>query len=841
MANSVIALVFTDVVGSSAAKRDAHLGTSVSVRDKAYLEAIQSKHMRVVRSAVAEHNGKEILTIGDSFFLTFDEPLDALRCCAAIQQRLVDQPIDTMHGPLRLRIGIHVGTPEYFEGSWHGTDVDIASRAESAATARQIIVTHAARQLLGEPMGVKFRPLGTYALKGVGNIKLWDADYDYHGLRPAAFKSNEQKNRRRLGIAAVVLAILLPILALGGWYGWKNHDVTVIAAATGNPPTGTPNSIIVADFDNKTGEPVFDNTLTQAFIIQLQQSPVITVVSPQHLRQSMKYLGKSPDDPMTPALAQDLGVREGDKAYVTGTIAKLGDEYLITVTAVNPANGDSIASAQGQAHDKDHVLDALSRVATGIRNKLGESLDSIQRLDTPLGQGTTPSLDAFRAFALGDVDHYAGREVPFAEEHYKQALEIDPNFAVAWARLGTTYINSGQISKALDCYTHAFKLEKNTSELERWYIETKYYGTVVGDVPKTIDILQLACQTYPLDWGSRLNLGTAEAGLGRIEEGFANVQMALKQAPDSALANTAAIGGYIAFDRYAEAQAAADSYAKNHPVDVLNNLLYYLHVLINNPSAAAEDVARARGRDDEYQMTGAIATAQEFQGKYAAADATWKLAASQAAAQGATDVQANFLLARIVGRSFVGLAKDPGTEIKAALDLDRSKNPLGSAAAAAAITNQPELAQSFLAELTREYPQDTIINQVLAPSVRGALKLGAHQPKEALQEMEGRESYDSVASISYFQGLAYLELHDGGRAVAAFKRVTRYRGLALTNGLQDYGPGQLELARAYVMAGDRASARRTYQDLFMTWKDADPDLPPLVEAKKEYAALELTP
>ena len=220
MDNRAITLVFTDVVGSSAAKRDADLGTSVSVRDRAYLEAIQGKHIRVVRSAVGEHKGKEIMTIGDSFFLTFDEPLDALRCCAAIQQRLADQPIDTLHGPLRLRIGIHVGTPEFFEGSWHGTDVDIAARAHSVASARQIVVTHPARQLLGEPLGIKFRPLGTFALKGVGNVKLWDADYDYHGLRAVTLKSNEQKRRAKLAAAGLVAFLLLPALILLGWHVW---------------------------------------------------------------------------------------------------------------------------------------------------------------------------------------------------------------------------------------------------------------------------------------------------------------------------------------------------------------------------------------------------------------------------------------------------------------------------------------------------------------------------------------------------------------------------------------------------------------------------------------------
>ena len=840
----MITLVFTDVVGSSAAKRDADLGTSVSIRDKAYLEAIQSKHLRLVRSAVAEHKGKEIMTIGDSFFLTFEEPLDGLRCCAAIQQRLADQPIDTLHGPLRLRIGLHVGTPEFFEGSWHGTDVDIASRAQSVAAARQIIVTHAARQLLGEPIGIKFRSLGTFALKGVGHVKLWDADYNYHGLRAPTIKSNEQKRRSTLISAGIVALVLLPVLLVGGGLWWNQHATQAAAATVASAPANpaSVSSIIVADFENTTGEPVFDATLTQAFIIQLQQSPVITVVSPQHLRQSMKYLGKSPDDPLTPDVAQDLAVREGDKAYVTGNIAKVGDSYLITVNATNPATGDTIAGAQARAADKDHVLDALSAVSTEMRTKLGESLASIQKLDTPLGQGTTPSLDAFRAFALGDVDHYAGREVPFAEEHYKQALAIDPNFAVAWARLGTVYSNSGQNGKALDCYKRAFQLSKNASELERWYIETKYYGYVVGDVQKTIDIMEVACQTYPLDWGERLNLGVAQGGIGRVDESLANVQSAVKLAPDSEIANQALIAGLAGLDRYPEAEAAADNWTKTHPVDDnLLPILYYLHLLTGKTDAMAQDVAAMAGHDDEFQMTSTIAVGQEFEGKYAAAQDSWKRAAAQAAAQGAPDAQAGFLLGMMTGRGIAGLAGDAGPDIKAALALDQSKPSLQAALVAATVCNRPEIAQPIMDGLVHGYPQDTLINQIYLPPCRAWLAICAHQPQVALKVLDGLDGYDAVSAIPWIQGEAYLDLHDGPHAVAAFRRATRYRGIALLNGLQNFGQCQLGLARAYVVAGDTASAKQAYEALFATWKDADADLPQLLAAKKEYAALQAVP
>lgn len=193
-----LVLVFTDMVGSSAAKRAEALGADASARDHAYLESIQAKHLHLVRTAVAEHNGKEVMTIGDSFFLTFEDIVDAIRCAAAIQQRLRAFPIDTPSGPLQLRIGIHIGTPEFFENSWHGTDVDIASRAESAGSPQQIVITAAACAAAGPMTGITFRPLGTFTLKGVGEVKLWDADYDRHGPRPAAIASNETRRKRKL-------------------------------------------------------------------------------------------------------------------------------------------------------------------------------------------------------------------------------------------------------------------------------------------------------------------------------------------------------------------------------------------------------------------------------------------------------------------------------------------------------------------------------------------------------------------------------------------------------------------------------------------------------------------
>ena len=833
----MITLVFTDVVGSSAAKRDVDLGSSAEVRDHTYLESIQIKHLRLVRTAVSEHKGTEVMTMGDSFFLTFEEPLDALRCCTAMQRRLAEHPTETINGPLCLRIGIHTGAPKHFEESWHGTDVDMAARVQSVATSQQILISHVTRQLLGDVTDFKFRPLGTFALKGVGDVRLWDCDYDHHGLRLPNIASNERKKRMRgfklsISVSSVLISLVVILTQL-----WRQHELQPAAAAAPKPP-GAPNSIIVANFGNKTGDPVFDTTLTQAFIIQLQQSPIITVVSAQHLRKSMRYLGKSADAPLTPAIAQDIGVREGDKAYVTGDIAQVGDSYLITVDAINPSTGDSIASAQARAAGKNRVLDALSNVATEMRTKLGESLASIQKLDTPLGQATTPSLEAFRAYALGDAEHLKGNDIPGAEGYYLQALDLDPNFAMAWARLGAVYSNGIQFGKSLDCFIHAYNLSKNVSERERFFILGNYYVSVTGNLQDMIAVSELARRTYPLESGFYTELGVAQNAMGRLEASVDSFREARRLSPDSSITNSNYLNALTQLDRYEEAFAVVAGFNRFGLNDTDDTIYTYdLHLLTGNLAALPHDMAQTRGRDDDYLMTSTEAYGHEFCGRYHEADRMWKQTASLCAAQKAQDAQANYLLISLSGRAIAGFTENFESELKGALALDKTKPTLQLAAFTAALCHQPVIARPIMADLAQRYPEDTVINQIILPQSRAALALSIHKPQVALQALEGSEPFDLISPGAYLEGLADLELHDGPGAIAAFKRATRYRGAALMGGAQDYGQAQLGLARAYVLTGDLTSARKAYQALFTTWKDGDGDLPQLMAAKKEFAAL----
>jgi tetratricopeptide (TPR) repeat protein len=286
---------------------------------------------------------------------------------------------------------------------------------------------------------------------------------DVHAARPPE-KAAETGRKWLWAVAAVVL------LLIGGGLAWWKSKPVAAPAAVGV----TKDSIILADFINRTGDPVFDTTLNQALQIELEQSPVINIVSQEHLVQSVKYLGKPEDTPITPAIAREIGEREGFKAILKGTIANLGKEYVITLAAQNTATGDEIVSEQARAPDKEHVLDALGKAASAMRGKLGEDLASIKKLDTPFGQTTTPSLEAFRAYALGDAAHAKGQDIPEAEGHYLRAIELDPNLAMAYARLGVVHLNSGQVAKANEYFTKAYALSQHVSERERLYIAGHY-------------------------------------------------------------------------------------------------------------------------------------------------------------------------------------------------------------------------------------------------------------------------------------------------------------------------------------------------------------------------------
>ena len=660
---------------------------------------------------------------------------------------------------------------------------------------------------------------------------------------PVTRPAEKARGRKWPWVAAAV--VLLLIAAGLAWWKWKPGGTTATGgAATPTGVGGAPNelkdSIILSNFVNQTGDPVFDTTLNQALRIDLEQSPVINIVSQEHLRQSVKFLGKPEDTVVTPAIAREIGEREGMKAILTGTIGSLGKQYVITLTAQNTATGDEIASEQATASDKENVLGALGTAAAAMRAKLGEDLASIKKLNTPFGQATTTSLEAFRAFALGDEAHEKALDIPEAEGHYKRAIELDPNFAMAYARLGVVYSNAGELAKAKPYFSKANELSAHVSESERLYISSHNDLFVTGNLPRVIETLQEAIQTYPAQLSGYININVAYQTLGQYAKALPYAQKSVELQPEDAIAAENLLVSLIALGRMDDVErelARQHKLGMDSSTDVASQHLI-AYFLLGDVPQVQRVLAEMAGHPDEFVTTQNLAITQQYAGQYRKATATFQHAIEQAGHSKAPDAQATNLLADALDRGMAGLCDGNDAAVEQALGLDKSKQTQAAAGLAAAVCGNGKLALPMLEELSRKYPEDTLIQDVYLPLSKAYVALAAGQPQQALADAEPAKPYSAGYPALWLQGLAYLQMHDAANAVKVFQAATQYGASMLVSGIgAGYPMAQLGLARAYAMGGDKANAKKAYEAFFVTWKDADPDLPMLLAAKKEYAAL----
>jgi eukaryotic-like serine/threonine-protein kinase len=663
---------------------------------------------------------------------------------------------------------------------------------------------------------------------------------------PAPPPSPPEVDRRRPRNRIIALGALLLVAAGAGAFLFRNRPgstavpgpSTEVAApggtATGKPATSK-DSIIVADFINKTGDAVFDTTLNQALRVQLAQSPVLDIISQQHLRQSLQFLGRKQDETITPQIAREIGEREGVKAILTGSIAPLGKAFVLTLDAQNTANGDDIASAEATASDKEHVLEALNQVTATMRGKLGESLSSIQRLNAPFGQATTPSLEAFRAYALGDEAHQKGNDIPEAYDHYKRALELDPKLAMAWARLGVLKLNTGAITEATQNFTRAYQLSDNVSEREKLYIAGHYYSTVVGDQNKSIETLQVATQEYPLDASDFINLGVSYAAIGELEKSEAANRGALALQPENAIALENEIGGATQLGLPAEKYISEAQRLGLNGTSLFGIEAGY-YAAHSDWDSVHKILADTAGRPDQFSIVAWWGSWLPQLGQFQLARTTLLHAAEQAASAKEEDAQAGSLLNAAYAGWMVDRCSDPEQTVKNALKLDKGKVTLIYAAMTLALCNQEKHANQMLSDLEKHYPEDTLVQGLYAPQSRGWLALKAGDAQHALALLERVRAHDNVSFAPYMRGLAYLQLKDSRNAIASFQDATRRKGVAYNTG-SPYALSFLGLGRAYAMAGNKPDAKKAYDVFFTEWKNADSDLPVIAEAKKEYAQL----
>jgi tetratricopeptide (TPR) repeat protein len=639
------------------------------------------------------------------------------------------------------------------------------------------------------------------------------------------------------------------VVAPGGQKRWylATATVVIIVAAIfagffyrkGSRSLTEKDSILLTDFVNTTGDAVFDGTLKQALAVQLEQSPYLNVFPQERVRDTLKFMGRSPDERLTPDLARDVCQREGIKAVMNGAISTIGTQYVVDVNAVNCQTGDSLAREQVQADKKEQVLGAVGKAASRLRSKLGESLASVQKFDAPVEEATTSSLEALKAFSLGETERAKGDEfsaIPF----YKHAVELDPNFAIAYARVGQAYANTGQIGPAIENTKQAFERRERTSEVEKLYISTHYFDIVTGENDKATEAYQLWRRTYPRDSIPANNLSANYAAMGRFDQALAEAQETVRLAPNEALGYQNIGADYLGMNRFAEAKAVLEKQVAANMETALDHAdLYALAFLERDAAAMERQVDWAKGKPDEFDFLQVVAEAAASRGKLQAARENFGKAADLARRGKFDEIASRITAFHAEKEALVGNATQAREGAAAALAVSRSRPTLLLAASGLALAGDTAKANAIADEVAKLFPLHTFINSVFLPTIRAQIEIERGNPSKAIELLRAASPYEfgTLPRVlpNYVRGQAYLKARQGSEAAAEFQKILDHRGICLA--APACSLAHLGLGRARVLTGDTGGARTAYQDFFALWKDADPDVPILKEAKTEYAKL----
>ena len=634
----------------------------------------------------------------------------------------------------------------------------------------------------------------------------------------------------------IVIPVLLAAVLVGGGLYYRSHQPT---------PLTDKDTIVLSDFDNKTGDSVFDDTLKQGLSVQLEQSPFLNLVSDRKVNETLKLMGRPAGDRLTPEVTREVCQRTSSKAMLAGSIAELGSQYVIGLKAVNCDTGDVLAEAQEQAAGKEAVLKALDAASVGLRSKLGESLGSVQKYATPVEEATTPSLEALKAFSLGvktaNAKGYTA-ELPFL----KRALDLDPGFATAYAYMSAGYNTLGEAARAAENARKAYSLREKVSERERLLIESCYYIFATGELEKAARNAELWQQTYPRDVTSYITLGWVSALLGDWEKALEEYREALYLDPGSAATYVNLVFDYAMLNRLDEAEAMYQQAKGRWPEnESLLQGLYWLAFLKGNSAQMAQLVSAAMGKPGaEDLLLAAQADTEGWYGKLKNAHELTRRAMDSAQRNEAKEAAAAYQAAAALREVESGNREEARAEANAALKVAPNRDVRAIAALALARAGDTAGAEKRAAELDKTFPLDTLVQTYWLPTIRAGVALERKDPNRAIELLKAASTIDLSALMNlaidmnrvYVRGQAYLTLHDGHRASAEFQKFIDHRGLV---GNFPWGAlARLGLARAYALQGDTAKARAAYQEFLTLWKDADPGIPILKEAKAEYAKLQ---
>ena len=644
-----------------------------------------------------------------------------------------------------------------------------------------------------------------------------------HHVSSAEYIVSEIK-RHKKGFAISGAVMLALALAIGGYFLFARRTAALTDKDT----------ILVADFVNTTGDPVFDGTLKQGLAVQLAQSPFLNLFSDTRVRQTLRLMGHSPDDRVTGEIGREICQRQGLKALITGSIATLGSHYVLTLEAISSQNGEVLAREQAEAETKEQVLKTLSQTAIAMREKLGESLSSLERFDAPL-EVTTSSLEALKAYSLSAEESNRGKWLE-SIEHSKHALELDPNFAIAYNGLAVAYANTGQPKLAAENITKAYGLRDRVSEYEKLRITGFYYFTVTGDIDKYIEVLDLHKRTYPRDERPHVSLSVAYDRVGQWEKSAQEAGEAIRMNPNVAAQHGNLARALMRLHRYDESMAVLDRAFNQYKLDSehLHTFAYNLAFIRGDAATMKHEVDSLTGKQNEYIALDWQTNSSAFAGRWKLVQDFARRSIDLAASSKAREVAAQYAAEYALRSAAVGQCAETKSAASQSLSFEHNQVTLTRSSLALALCSDAQ-AQSLLGELTKQYPQFTIVNFIWLPAIRGALALN-HNAAQAITELQAAR-YEAAGEFwpQYVRGLANLKLGKGGEAAVEFQKILDHRGYAPMSPL--YPLAHLGMARAAALQGDSTKARKAYEDFFTLWKDADRDIPILTEAKKEYEKL----
>ncbi|MCU1225484.1 MAG: serine/threonine protein kinase with repeat [Edaphobacter sp.] len=664
-------------------------------------------------------------------------------------------------------------------------------------------------------------------------------------LSPVGAAKPELRSGLRLGSRIVfawkplaVTALTLIALVAGGLY-LRSRLATHSAKAV---PLTDKDSVLLADFVNKTDDPVFDDALKQALAIGLNQSPFLNIVSDRKIEETLRLMGQPAAQHITLELAKEVCIRTGSKATVLGSISSLGGQYVIGLNAISCGSGDTLASEQGTAAGKRDVLKTLGKAAEKLRGKLGESLATVEKFDVPV-EATTPSLEALKALSIGsrtarrtgDADG-----IPF----YKRAIELDPNFAMAYQALGTTYFNLNQADLAAANATKAYELQDQVSERERYRISTTYYHAVTGELEKAIEEYVRWSKSYPRDDTPPLNLGVIYQQLGKYDKAVVETKEALRLAPTTTGYGNLSFD-YIALNRLDDAEKVLrEAQAKGFDGLYIRGNLYLLAFRRGDRKGMEQQLAWAAGRvGDEDAMLSGQADTDAYYGRLVRARDYSRRASQSAVSAGSKETAALWRAAAGLREAEFGNTAAAQENLDAALSLQSGRDVKLLAALTLARAGETAKAKRLVEELERTASTDTMLRLYCLPTIHGAIEISKNNPSQGILDLEAAVPYELGGTLSFaylypvwVRGHAYMAAGNGVAAAAEFQKLIDYPGIVLNQPIGSLT--HLELGRAHALSGDNVKARASYQNFFTLWKDADPDVPILIAAKSEYAKLQ---